>query len=604
MPTSGYTLSIECILKEAKFRWLKGYEVLTILQNFQSYGLQLSTAAPVDPQSGSLFLFNKRLVKFRKDGINWKKQKDGKTVRESHEKLKVGGVKVLSCCYTRSSDNSAFQRRIYWLLEGDLTTVLVHYLLLEKDSNSFHEDEGRNMPIHGMMCDSHEEKENSNSSRDHSEDEGTHSEFTGYPLPTPPNSSGSLNEPLMDFVTSLMTPELPLRNNPLPSMAFQHNAQHQMERLTDRLSERTVVDLPSALPSPACLGRLAKVTDFSPEWDYIDGGAKVIITGPDFKRGISYFCMFDQMEVPAEVIQDGVLRCRVPAHSGTGIVSFCVTRGNFVLFSEVKHFEFRKREIAEQSLLLTERAFKLRIIERLERLERETNSTMMTPSSSFTLSPTMLENLSKTLEDKFLSEEQLEQILTKILQNLMESIDNKEAINSQDKDGFTLLHCACALRYQILASALIQWGVNVNIQDSIGNTPFHWAMKNRDQNMIKLLLDYVDLNKSAYNQLEFQNKQNPSQMGQFQTKSNLISNAPINHISSNNAPRQEAAVNIQPSYSTIWNKMPPNRSPHQAAKTIQLAFKDYKTRRMQQNVDDSQKRGHDARMNRINEKRK
>jgi len=64
--------------------------------------------------------------------VNWRKQKDGKTVRESHEKLKVGGVKVLSCCYTRSADNLSFQRRIYWLLDGDPTTVLVHYLIVDK----------------------------------------------------------------------------------------------------------------------------------------------------------------------------------------------------------------------------------------------------------------------------------------------------------------------------------------------------------------------------------------------------------------------------------------------------------------------------------------
>eukprot|EP01118_Nematostelium_gracile_P007984 TRINITY_DN261_c0_g1_i1.p1 TRINITY_DN261_c0_g1~~TRINITY_DN261_c0_g1_i1.p1 ORF type:complete len:603 (-),score=129.81 TRINITY_DN261_c0_g1_i1:767-2575(-) len=602
MPNGGYTLSIECILKEAKFRWLKGYEVLTILQNYQSYGLQLSTAAPVDPQSGSLFLFNKRLVKFRKDGVNWKKQKDGKTVRESHEKLKVGGVKVLSCCYTRSSDNTAFQRRIYWLLEGDLTTVLVHYLLLEKDSNSFHDDEARGLPMHAYHHDSHEEKETSAaSSGEHSEEEERSlPEYNVFSCPPPSNSAANnLNEPLMDFVNSLMTPELPLRNNPLPPINFQHN-NHVMERP----NERNVVEMPNPLPSPPCLGRLAKVTDFSPEWDYVDGGAKVIITGPDFKRGISYFCMFDQMEVPAEVVQDGVLRCRVPAHSGTGVVTFCVTRGNFVLYSEVKHFEFRKREsTSEQGLLLNERSFKLRIIERLERLERETNST--TASSSFTLSPTMLESLGKTLEDKFLSEDQLEQILTKILQNLMEVIDNKEAINSQDKDGFTLLHCACALRYQMLASTLIQWGVNVNIQDSTGNTAFHWAMKNRDQKMIKLLLDYVDLNKSAYTQLDFQSKnqpQRPQHENRFQmdnqSKMNPVS-TPINH---NSMPRHEAAVPIQ---SFLWNKISVRtRSENEAAKMIQLAFKDYKTRRMQQNVEESQKRGHEARLNRVTEKRK
>lgn len=39
---------------------------------------------------GSLFLFDRKALRyFRKDGHRWRKKKDGKTVREAHEKLKV-----------------------------------------------------------------------------------------------------------------------------------------------------------------------------------------------------------------------------------------------------------------------------------------------------------------------------------------------------------------------------------------------------------------------------------------------------------------------------------------------------------------------------------
>lgn len=39
---------------------------------------------------GSLFLFNRKTLRFfRKDGHSWRKKADGKTVRETHEKLKV-----------------------------------------------------------------------------------------------------------------------------------------------------------------------------------------------------------------------------------------------------------------------------------------------------------------------------------------------------------------------------------------------------------------------------------------------------------------------------------------------------------------------------------
>lgn len=42
---------------------------------------------------GSVFLFDRRAVRFfRKDGHSWRKKADGKTVRETHEKLKVGAA--------------------------------------------------------------------------------------------------------------------------------------------------------------------------------------------------------------------------------------------------------------------------------------------------------------------------------------------------------------------------------------------------------------------------------------------------------------------------------------------------------------------------------
>lgn len=46
---------------------------------------------------GSIFLFDRKAVRFfRKDGHNWRKKADGKTVRETHEKLKVYPV-VRNC---------------------------------------------------------------------------------------------------------------------------------------------------------------------------------------------------------------------------------------------------------------------------------------------------------------------------------------------------------------------------------------------------------------------------------------------------------------------------------------------------------------------------
>ncbi|KAF5448499.1 hypothetical protein F2P56_029027 [Juglans regia] len=121
-------LDIQQILAEAQHRWLRPAEICEILHNYKKF--QIAPEPPNRPPSGSLFLFDRKVLRyFRKDGHNWRKKKDGKTVKEAHEKLKVGSVDVLHCYYAHGEENEKFQRRSYWLLEQDLMhIVFVHYL--------------------------------------------------------------------------------------------------------------------------------------------------------------------------------------------------------------------------------------------------------------------------------------------------------------------------------------------------------------------------------------------------------------------------------------------------------------------------------------------
>ncbi|KAL7157163.1 hypothetical protein ABFS83_02G059400 [Erythranthe nasuta] len=124
----GFRLDIKQILSEAQHRWLRPAEIVEILRNYQKF--HISPAAPNKPVSGSVFLFDRKVLRyFRKDGHNWRKKKDGKTVKEAHEKLKVGSIDMLHCYYAHGEDNENFQRRSYWLLEQDLMhIVFAHYL--------------------------------------------------------------------------------------------------------------------------------------------------------------------------------------------------------------------------------------------------------------------------------------------------------------------------------------------------------------------------------------------------------------------------------------------------------------------------------------------
>ncbi|XP_030527519.1 calmodulin-binding transcription activator 4 isoform X2 [Rhodamnia argentea] len=119
--------SMNDLYQEAQYRWLKPAEVLYILQNHEN--CQLTQQPPQRPSGGSLFLFNKRVLRFfRRDGHNWRKKKDQRTVGEAHERLKVGNVEKLNCYYAHGEDNPNFQRRSYWMLDPACDhIVLVHY---------------------------------------------------------------------------------------------------------------------------------------------------------------------------------------------------------------------------------------------------------------------------------------------------------------------------------------------------------------------------------------------------------------------------------------------------------------------------------------------
>jgi hypothetical protein len=59
------------------------------------------------------------------DGVSltWRACRDGKTVREDHEKLKIDSVERLTCCYAHSAELPTFHRRIYWLLAAKQPTL-------------------------------------------------------------------------------------------------------------------------------------------------------------------------------------------------------------------------------------------------------------------------------------------------------------------------------------------------------------------------------------------------------------------------------------------------------------------------------------------------
>ncbi|XP_061768903.1 calmodulin-binding transcription activator 2 isoform X2 [Nerophis ophidion] len=134
---------LECLprsfsLPNERLRWNTNEEIASYLVTFDKHDEWLSCTLKTRPKNGSIILYNRKKVKYRKDGYSWKKRKDGKTTREDHMKLKVQGMECLYGNYVHSSIVPTFHRRCYWLLQNP-DIVLVHYLNVPslEDSGKF-----------------------------------------------------------------------------------------------------------------------------------------------------------------------------------------------------------------------------------------------------------------------------------------------------------------------------------------------------------------------------------------------------------------------------------------------------------------------------------
>ena len=108
-------------------RWLTNEEVWDVLTNgLFRYGVELQKVLPKQPAPGTLLLYSKQTCKnFRSDGHTWRTKKNGKSLQETHEKLKVHGKYQLVAYYSTNAEGT-LQRRVYSLIE-DKERVLVHY---------------------------------------------------------------------------------------------------------------------------------------------------------------------------------------------------------------------------------------------------------------------------------------------------------------------------------------------------------------------------------------------------------------------------------------------------------------------------------------------
>ncbi|XP_063157834.1 calmodulin-binding transcription activator 2 [Candoia aspera] len=260
-------------------------------------------------------------------------------------------------------------------------------------------------------------------------------------------------------------------------------------------SPEPVLPEPLAEPSYAAEGvlggsaqPLVSITDFSPEWSYPEGGVKVLITGPWMDESESYSCLFDQISVPASLIQSGVLRCYCPAHEA-GLVPLQVAQDSCLVSPSVL-FEYRARNfLALPStqldwLSLDDNQFRMSILERLEQMEKRMAEMAASAANAPEAQPQGEKPPSQAASDAF--EDRIVALCEKMM--LSQSwLRSETLVHHASFRGMTLLHLAAAQGYPRLIQTLIRWR-NLNAQnldleqevdplnvDHFSCTPLMWA---------------------------------------------------------------------------------------------------------------------------------
>ncbi|KAF2572663.1 hypothetical protein F2Q70_00000566, partial [Brassica cretica] len=617
---------IQQLLSEAQHRWLRPAEICEILRNYQKF--HIASEPPNRPPSGSLFLFDRKVLRyFRKDGHNWRKKKDGKTVKEAHEKLKVGSIDVLHCYYAHGEDNENFQRRCYWMLEQELMhIVFVHYLevkgnrisssgIKENNSNSLSGSTSVNIDstantsstlsplcedadsgylallkvlplpllgnrdgwIHGNRV---KESDSQRLVGVPALDASFENPLARYqnlpynPLLTQTNPSnaglmsveGHLRNPLQNQVNWQIPVQdsLPLQKWPMDShgtdLALHENfgtfssligSQNQQQQPTggdsfqapftsveaayipkfgpeDLLYEASANQ---TLPLRKSLLKkedsLKKVDSFSrwvsnelAEMEDLQmqsssggiGWTSVMVIGtfllsPEEVTSYSWACMFGEVEVPAEILVDGVLCCHAPPHE-VGQVPFYITCSDRFSCSEVREFDFlpgsvRKLNTADiYGAYTNEASLHLRFENLLARVSsaQEHNVFEDVGEKRRKISRIMLLKdekesfLTSTVEKDLTAVEAKERLVREEFEDKLylwlihKVTEEGKGPNILDEDGQGVLHLAAALGYDWAIKPILAAGVSINFRDANGWSALHWAAYSGREDTVALLV--------------------------------------------------------------------------------------------------------------------
>lgn len=212
--------------------------------------------------------------------------------------------------------------------------------------------------------------------------------------------------------------------------------------------------------------------------------------------GSTWACMFGDVEVPAEIIQDGVICCEAPSHL-LGKVPLCITSGNRDPCSEVKEFEFRNKtnsctrcnsletevvRSTEELLLLVRFAEMLLSASTIKNDSIEFRSHLPTKqkedddSWSHIIDALLVGSATSSGTIDWLLEELLNDKLQVWLSCRSHEGDEGTGCSLSKKEQ-GIIHMVSGLGFEWALNPILSCGVNVNFRDINGWTALHWAAR-------------------------------------------------------------------------------------------------------------------------------
>lgn len=209
------------------------------------------------------------------------------------------------------------------------------------------------------------------------------------------------------------------------------------------------------------------ITEFCPDWSFVEGGVKILITGPWLMES-SYTAYFDNISVPATVVQNGVLKLFAPKHE-PGVCKVCVSDG--FSFSNLVDFEYKLQPNFEYGHI--EILYKFSLQNRLEAINNE-------------LCPVKTEMSDKSDSSNLFDDPDFENYLIQYCNRAaskpMNVSRNNRFLPAKKLNGMSVLHLASYLGYTNLVTLLLKWStenhnstlrseIDVKSQNKDGNTP-------------------------------------------------------------------------------------------------------------------------------------